>query len=146
LSPASTPSQELEQRSKFLCYWTYIAFLMIILMSIKRFWDLLVCQILLLLVLPFCVLGKHTTDIPPPVDDSSALVSQRIDHKITIFMRFMKKFMIWMRRLFCSRNCDLLVPRTLCNASFDHWIQKVVFQVLLSLHSEDLDNTCVYFR
>jgi len=57
---APTSSQELEQRSKFFMFWVCMAFLMIILMFVIKFWDLLSCPILLPLVLPFYVCQVNT--------------------------------------------------------------------------------------
>jgi len=76
LPPASIPSQELEQRSKF--------FMLLGLHDLPNDYSHVRDQILRSPIMPnftstcstlMCVPSKHTTDITPPVDDSSALVS-----------------------------------------------------------------------
>jgi len=76
LPPPPTPSQELEQRSKF--------FMLLGLHGLPDDYSHVRDQILGSPIVPnftstcstlLCVLGKHTTDIMSHVDESSALVS-----------------------------------------------------------------------
>jgi len=80
LPPTPTPAQELEQRSKF--------FMLLGLHGLPDDYSHVRDQILGSPILPnftstcstlLRVSGKHTTDITPHVDDSSALVSQHND-------------------------------------------------------------------
>jgi len=81
LPPAPTPSQELEQRSKF--------FMLLGLHGLLDDYSHVRDQILGSPIVPdftstcstlLRVLGKHTTDITSHVDDSSALISQHNYH------------------------------------------------------------------
>jgi len=81
LPPASTPSQEIEQRSKF--------FMLLALYGLPDDYSPVLDQILGSPVVPtltstsstlMCVLGKSHIDISTSSDDTSALVSQRDDH------------------------------------------------------------------
>jgi len=78
LPPTSTPSQEQEKRFKFFLLFGLHGLLDVILISVIKFWDLLLFPILLPRVLPFCVCQINTSLIYL-FQFSSALISQRYD-------------------------------------------------------------------